>query len=84
MTQNNSLEFVTRYCKQGPHSECHGSWTGLGFNMNCNCICHRKNMWQSEVVGPDENAISVNLSSKEAAKDLPEQDANKKRMLKGN
>lgn len=33
-------------------------------------------MGQSEVVGPEDNAISINSSSKEAAKDLPEQDAN--------
>jgi hypothetical protein len=66
MTQNNSLEFVTRYCKQGPHSECHGSWTGLGFTMNCNCICHRKKMGKPEVVGPQDSPLRLNSSSKEA------------------
>jgi hypothetical protein len=81
---SNTLEFVSRSCKQGPHSECHESWTGLGFTMTYNCKCHRKNMGQVEVVGPEDNAISTNSSSKEAAKDLPEQDANKQRMARGN
>jgi hypothetical protein len=81
---SNTLEFVSRSCKQGPHSKCHESWTGLGFIMTCNCICHRKNMGQLEVVGPEDNAISINSSSKEAAKDLPKQDANKQRMVRGN
>jgi hypothetical protein len=41
-------------------------------------------MGQVEVVGLEDNAISTNSSSKEAAKDLPEQDANKQRMARGN
>jgi hypothetical protein len=41
-------------------------------------------MGQLEVVGPEDNAISINSSSKEAAKDLPKQDANKQRMVRGN
>jgi hypothetical protein len=70
MMQNYSFEFVTKYCKQGPHSECHGSWTGLGFIINCTCSCHRKkDKALAQVVDPEASALSITQPPKEVIHD---------------
>jgi hypothetical protein len=64
MIQNKSLEFVSKYCRQGPHSKCHGAWTGLGFVTNCNCVCHKNiDKALARVEGPKASAFAVTSSS---------------------
>ena len=40
MNDNTILQFTSKDCKNEVHSKCHSSWTGLGFNIICGCICH--------------------------------------------
>ena len=65
MIQDKSLEFVSKYCKQGPHSKCHGTWMGLGFITSCNCVCHKKSDEAlAGVEGPEANAFTITSSSR--------------------
>jgi hypothetical protein len=52
------IEFVSRECKTGQHQNCGGKWQGLGFEINCDCMCgHMKNCWTLDSVeGPRANA----------------------------
>lgn len=40
MNENTILQFTSKDCKNEVHSKCHSSWTGLGFNIICGCVCH--------------------------------------------
>jgi hypothetical protein len=55
------LDFTSRYCKVGidQHSLCAGAWIGLGFEVNCKCICHRKDYEKNEQVERGEPPIST-------------------------
>jgi hypothetical protein len=55
------LDFTSRYCKVGidQHSLCAGAWIGLGFEVNCNCICHRKDYEKNEQVERGKPPISI-------------------------
>ncbi|MGH9981220.1 MAG: hypothetical protein ACRD6U_06680 [Nitrososphaeraceae archaeon] len=44
MNKQKFLEFNSKYCKNGIHPQCYGKWTGLGYEVICNCICHKKMM----------------------------------------
>jgi hypothetical protein len=45
------IDFVSRECKTGQHENCRGKWQGLGFEINCNCICgHKENCWSLDQV----------------------------------
>jgi hypothetical protein len=37
-----SLDFLGKRCKYNFHTLCDGQWKGLGFQVYCNCECHRK------------------------------------------
>lgn len=52
MESNNTciIEFQSKYCKQKEHNNCSNKWKGLGFEICCNCECHRKMM-----LGRDES-----------------------------
>lgn len=36
------IDFTSRDCKDSSHNLCHGSWQGLGYEVICNCFCHKK------------------------------------------
>ena len=38
-----SLDFLSKYCKNNSHNECSCRWSGLGFQIICYCGCHKKN-----------------------------------------
>jgi hypothetical protein len=60
MMQTKKLEFISSFCKQGSHLQCHGSWTGLGFIINCNCSCHeQKQKAMVESTGPEASTLGV-------------------------
>lgn len=57
MSEQDLLEFCSKNCKNNSHTICIGHWKGLGFKVQCNCICHKKS-----VLGRDEslpNTINV-------------------------
>ena len=37
-----SLDFLGKECKNSCHNLCASQWKGLGFQVFCNCECHRK------------------------------------------
>lgn len=41
--EHNTIDFLSRYCKHAEHKNCHGNWSGLGFRVDCNCLCHNDN-----------------------------------------
>lgn len=58
MNENTVLQFTSKDCKNEVHSKCHSSWTGLGFNIICGCICHG----QRSAVSITENKTCTGLS----------------------
>jgi hypothetical protein len=36
------IEFRSRYCRSNVHTRCDGRWHGLGYDIICDCICHKK------------------------------------------
>ena len=44
LDKQNILEFCSKDCKKNIHIQCHKIWNGLGFDIICNCNCHKKKM----------------------------------------
>jgi hypothetical protein len=62
------IDFNSRECKGGFHYNCHGTWQGMGFEIICDCKCHKKNSEALEKVGkPLANASHI--SSRENGSD---------------
>jgi len=38
----NEISFKSKECKKENHFLCNHQWKGLGFQVYCNCECHRK------------------------------------------
>jgi hypothetical protein len=52
------IDFGSKQCKNNQHDSCYGSWTGLGFHILCNCICHKiKNEATDGFERPDSAAL---------------------------
>ena len=52
-----SLDFINKECKNKNHFLCKHQWEGFGFQIVCNCECHKK-----LVLGRDEslpNTINI-------------------------
>lgn len=64
---NTGIEFLSRECKIGQHQHCCGKWRGLGFEINCDCMCgHKKNNWalgqvHQPVSNTDQSAQSSSM-----------------------
>jgi hypothetical protein len=60
MITNAVINFISRQCKNSIHKGCCGIWQGLGFEVFCDCECHKKKEQQAsgKVGGPISNAIS--------------------------
>lgn len=60
------IDFVSSCCKHNIHEKCHGKWQGLGFDFNCNCMCHNKKLsGLAEVVEPEANTTNTTQPPKE-------------------
>jgi hypothetical protein len=62
------IDFTSRDCKGSLHNECDGSWKGFGYEIICNCICHKKNnrYHQEKVhVRPNNNYYQKGVPSRE-------------------
>ena len=58
------IDFVSRECKTGQHQNCCGKWQGLGFEINCDCMCgHKKNHWALEQVEEPFSNTNWNVQS---------------------
>jgi hypothetical protein len=56
MMTDSVIGFLSRECKIGQHKNCYGKWQGLGFEINCDCLCGHKNGWiLDRVEGPRAN-----------------------------
>ena len=65
INDKNSLDFLGKRCKNNSHNLCDGQWKGLGFQVYCNCECHRK-----LVLGRDDALPNtVNLLSRSNKED---------------
>ena len=38
---SNAIDFLSKDCKNNEHQKCYGNWVGLGFRVDCNCLCHQ-------------------------------------------
>jgi hypothetical protein len=38
----NEISFKSKECKNNTHSYCSHQWKGFGFQIICNCECHKK------------------------------------------
>jgi hypothetical protein len=62
MMANAIINFISRDCKNTIHQNCCGMWQGLGFEVLCDCKCHKKKEQQqalAEVGGPTSNAHTI-------------------------
>src|SRR6476620_11165416 len=57
------IDFLSKDCKNKVHQNCYGNWTGLGFKVNCCCLCHEKSLVMKENK-EEEEMQSLNLKSK--------------------
>jgi hypothetical protein len=57
------IDFLSKDCKNREHQNCYGIWTGLGFRVNCCCLCHETSLFVREKKG-EEGIQSLNLKSK--------------------
>ena len=61
MTAQNSaelhftIEFLSKDCKSQNHFSCSHQWEGFGFNVICNCECHRNLVFYKDVLKHDSN-----------------------------
>jgi hypothetical protein len=58
MMTNAIIDFISRDCRSTIHQNCCGIWRGLGFEVLCDCKCHKRKEQQAlaEVGGPASNA----------------------------
>lgn len=42
MNETCMIEFRSRDCKNYVHNRCDGTWHGLGYDIICDCVCHKK------------------------------------------
>jgi hypothetical protein len=70
MESNNMciIEFQSKYCKKKEHSKCANKWQGLGFQVCCNCECHRNLVLDKGILKNDssnENNVIVEFNNKD-------------------
>lgn len=58
------MEFSSKLCKINNHKQCPGQWEGFGFQIFCNCDCHR-----NVVLGRVESRPNTNLLSNRSSKE---------------
>lgn len=67
MNENTFLQFTSKECKNKVHSKCHSSWTGLGFNIICGCICHGQRSAVSITKNKTRTELSIGNNREEMA-----------------
>ena len=55
------IDFLSKACKTKEHQNCHGNWTGLGFKVNCCCLCHKKSLVVKENTEEEIQSLNFNL-----------------------
>jgi hypothetical protein len=65
MNDNTVLQFTSKDCKNNVHSNCHSSWTGLGFNIICSCICHGQKSAASLIKNKTCTGLSIGNNREE-------------------
>ena len=60
MSKEELLEFCSKYCKSNIHTQCHAIWNGFGFEVICNCNCHKKYNEKNIVLGGPIKSSSTN------------------------
>jgi hypothetical protein len=64
---SNSLDFLSKDCRNNYHNKCSGTWHGLGLEVYCYCSCHGGKEVEALgwVEGPLSNARVNNLPFQE-------------------
>ena len=61
MREQELLEFCSKHCKKNSHNECSYEWLGFGFQIHCNCECHKNSDKKNIVLeGPYKSANTDN------------------------
>lgn len=50
-----SLSFTSKECKNKNHFLCEYEWEGFGFQIFCNCECHRKLVLDKAILKHDSS-----------------------------
>lgn len=68
---SNVIDILGKDCKNDKHKQCNGNWIGLGFRVECNCVCHNKQYNTSDVKKVRfESTLNIsNIHMGKAAKD---------------
>ena len=57
---SNLVDFLGKECKNLLHDKCCSVWKGYGFQVVCNCECHRKLVLEKDNIYHDNsNEITV-------------------------
>lgn len=62
-----SIDFFSKECKNKNHFSCSCRWVGFGFQVYCNCECHRKLGLDKAILknnSNNENNVIVKLYTK--------------------
>ena len=63
MSESFNLAFVSTACKSNEHDNCHGKWYGYGFDIICECRCHKIKIDAADGFLEPESATSSQLLS---------------------
>ena len=50
-----SFDFISKECKNKNHFLCKHQWEGFGFQIFCNCECHRKLVLDKAILKNDSS-----------------------------
>lgn len=42
------IDFKSKQCRENQHTVCSNKWNGFGFEVVCNCSCHKKELMLDE------------------------------------
>jgi len=55
----NRVYFLNKYCRTEQHTICERQWSGFGFEIYCECFCHKKNVATERLSNPSSVAVET-------------------------
>ncbi|TLX83213.1 MAG: hypothetical protein E6L04_08960 [Thaumarchaeota archaeon] len=57
-----SIPFHSKHCASNQHQVCYGAWTGFGFEVYCDCYCHKRKNNAADGFGSLDSAAPYQVS----------------------
>jgi hypothetical protein len=55
-------DFLSKECKKNNHALCHRQWSGLGFQVICDCKCHNREEKQQALAWVEEPLANAKVN----------------------